>query len=69
MDIEDESEPNISFIPPIPPISFQDTSSSQEIVPTAFGTEGVRMLVHLKQLLETPELVAIHPKFSDLIIS
>lgn len=40
-----------------------------KVIPTPFGTEAVRMLVNTKQLLETPDLIAIHSKFTNLIIS
>jgi hypothetical protein len=36
-----------------------------KVVPTAFGTEGVRMIVHLKQLLDTPELAAVFDPGDD----
>lgn len=40
-----------------------------KIIPTSFGTENVNMMINLKRMIETPNLVAIHPKFEDLIIS
>jgi len=40
-----------------------------KVIPTSFGTESVNMLINLKRMIETPKLVAIHPKFEDLIIS
>ena len=44
-------------------------AEDMKVVPTPFSLEGIRMLVHSKEMLETPNLVAIHPKFNDLIIS
>lgn len=38
------------------------------VIPVSFGQEGPSMLVHLKQLLDHPdELIAINPKYTDLI--
>ena len=40
-----------------------------KVVLTPFSLEGIRMLVHTKEMLETPNLIAINSKFNDLIIS
>lgn len=38
------------------------------VIPVSFSQEGPSMLVHLKQLLDHPdELIAINPKYTDLI--
>lgn len=40
-----------------------------KVIPTPFNSENVRMLIHSREILETPGLIAIHPKFEELIIS
>jgi hypothetical protein len=44
-------------------------AEAMKVVPTPFSLEGIRMLVHTKEMLETPNLIAINSKFNDLIIS
>ena len=44
-------------------------AEAMKVVPTPFSLEGIRMLVHTKEMLETPNLIAINSKFNDLTIS
>ena len=44
-------------------------AEAMKVVTTPFSLEGIRMLVHTKEMLETLNLIAINSKFNDLIIS
>ena len=38
-------------------------AEAMKVVPTPFSLEGIRMLVHTKEMLETPNFIAINSKF------